>query len=213
MIHDGYNRFADIRTKDGETLRIVYRPALDQERLELANRLYFLDDESQTAESLGLEIEKRVLNFEWIPGNQIFAARDALIDAVLGRNPKSTEKEDAENLRHGVRLLVEHPEMQNVNCDDCRKWQMDPLTGKISVRGGKPLERLPEDVLLCDTARGCPKGTWKKPFDLSIKNQLAFNHYLECRAIGQFPDDAIVRRNAAIIANEMTNARFTCFSV
>jgi hypothetical protein len=24
-------------------------------------------------------------------------------------------------------------------------------------------------------------------------------HYQECRAVGQFPDDAIVRRNAAII--------------
>jgi hypothetical protein len=35
--------------------------------------------------------------------------------------------------------------------------------------------------------------------ELSAKNWRAYQHYLECAAVGQFPDDAIVRRNAAII--------------
>lgn len=37
---------------------------------------------------------------------------------------------------------------------------------------------------------------------LSDKNRQAYWHYRQCKAIGQFPaDDAIVRRNAAIIAS------------
>ena len=35
--------------------------------------------------------------------------------------------------------------------------------------------------------------------DLSEKNRLAYLHHLECKAVGQFPADAIVRRNAALI--------------
>jgi hypothetical protein len=35
--------------------------------------------------------------------------------------------------------------------------------------------------------------------ELSDRNWLAWQHYRECRAIGRFPDDPIVRRNAAII--------------
>ncbi|MEQ8788878.1 MAG: hypothetical protein RIC55_21380 [Pirellulaceae bacterium] len=31
------------------------------------------------------------------------------------------------------------------------------------------------------------------------RNTLAYEHYLRCRATGQFPIDAIVARNAAII--------------
>lgn len=34
---------------------------------------------------------------------------------------------------------------------------------------------------------------------LSVKNQRAFRHYRECVAVGEFPNDGIVRRNAAII--------------
>lgn len=35
--------------------------------------------------------------------------------------------------------------------------------------------------------------------DLTDKNRLAYLHFLECDAVGAFPADAIVRRNAAII--------------
>lgn len=36
--------------------------------------------------------------------------------------------------------------------------------------------------------------------ELSERNLLALQHYQRCKAVGQFPDDALVRRNAAIIA-------------
>jgi hypothetical protein len=40
---------------------------------------------------------------------------------------------------------------------------------------------------------------------LSGRNLRAYVHYRECRAVGRFPDDAIVRKNARLIrdAEEM----------
>ena len=35
--------------------------------------------------------------------------------------------------------------------------------------------------------------------ELSAWNWQAYEHYCECKAVGQFPDDAIVRRNAGLI--------------
>jgi hypothetical protein len=37
--------------------------------------------------------------------------------------------------------------------------------------------------------------------ELSPRNRRAWQHYEQCRAVGQFPDDPIVRRNAAICAS------------
>jgi hypothetical protein len=39
--------------------------------------------------------------------------------------------------------------------------------------------------------------------ELSERNFLAYQHYLECRATGSFPDDAIVRRNARVLRSIM----------
>ena len=53
---------------------------------------------------------------------------------------------------------------------------------------------------MCRREEGCPKGTPENSRALSESNQRCYEHYLECRAVGKFPDDPIVRRNAAIIA-------------
>lgn len=45
----------------------------------------------------------------------------------------------------------------------------------------------------------CPKGHIDKQKGLSEKNLKAWGHYIECRAVGEFPEDSIVRRNAGII--------------
>lgn len=34
---------------------------------------------------------------------------------------------------------------------------------------------------------------------LSAKNRRAYRHYRMCRAVGRFPPDAVVERNAALI--------------
>ncbi len=46
---------------------------------------------------------------------------------------------------------------------------------------------------------GCPKGTPENPKSLSPKNEQAYQHYRECRAVGVWGDDPIVRQNAAVI--------------
>lgn len=45
----------------------------------------------------------------------------------------------------------------------------------------------------------CHKGTPEDQKGLSKKNLLAYQHYIECKATGDFPKDAIVRKNAGII--------------
>lgn len=47
---------------------------------------------------------------------------------------------------------------------------------------------------------GCPKGTPENQKGLSDQNLQALRHYQECKAVGSFPDDPIVRRNARIIS-------------
>lgn len=50
-----------------------------------------------------------------------------------------------------------------------------------------------------DPNRGCPKGTPENQRTLWPENELCYEHYRECRAVGRFPNDSVVRRNAAII--------------
>lgn len=198
MIDDGYYLTHEI-IADECSLRVVYRPALRRERYELANRLHFLNDDRLARECYAAEIEKRVWNIADVPTGAS-CVRAPLLDAVLGIDPKNPEGEDAENLREGLRLELENPGLAKVSCNECRKFWMDPLTGQTVIRGGRKMERPDYARLLCETARGCPKGHYSNPKGLSAKNRKAMRHYLECRAVGKFPDDAIVRNNAKIIA-------------
>ncbi len=65
---------------------------------------------------------------------------------------------------------------------------------------GRPILRPPGTFPPCRIPGvGCPKGTPENPRGLSTANQAAWRFDRECRAAGVFPDDPIVRRNAAII--------------
>ena len=46
---------------------------------------------------------------------------------------------------------------------------------------------------------GCPKGSPDAGIELTDQNWLAYQFHQECKAVGRFPGDPIVRRNAAII--------------
>lgn len=65
----------------------------------------------------------------------------------------------------------------------------------VMVRG-EPLRRPKGTTPPCRGGKGCPKGTPENSNALSPKNEEAYQHYLECRAVGQFPDDMIVKKNA-----------------
>lgn len=206
-ISDGYNRFAELLVGK-EVLRLEYRPALKRERFELFNRMVMLGDEASARNLLEIEIHSRVFatNFDLSrivsPENpRLF---DAAVKCVLGQAPRIDEEQDARNLREGVRLYLQYPALSRLSCGTCQKWLMDPLSGRIWDRNGKPIPRSLEDALLCQTPEGCPKGTPDAPKSLSPKNEQALRHYLECQAVGHFPDDAIVKRNARIIREVYT---------
>lgn len=203
-IDDGYNRFAELKLEH-DMIRIEYRPALRRERLTLFNRMVSFGDRQFSYELLLKEIHNRIIstpfNVERCSDTEskLFPAA---VKCVLGQKPYFDEESDARNLREGLWLLLHYPKLANLSCEFCQKWNMDPITGEIFKRGQRHLPRFPEDTLLCNTHAGCPKGNPANPKGLSAKNRQALRHYLECKAVGQFPDDAIVRRNAKIISDE-----------
>lgn len=97
-------------------------------------------------------------------------------------------------------LILEHPEVAWRDCDHCQQFFYTP-DGKVATwaNGTQFRKRGPKELPPCRTASGCPKGTPEAPKSLNLVNLQAYIHYQECRAVGQFPDDAIVRQNARII--------------
>ena len=100
-------------------------------------------------------------------------------------------------------MILEDPQVAWRDCKHCQRWMYDEKTGKP-----EKLERSPHpDKLVarhgdpppCRTKKGCPKGTPEKSKNLTFANEEAYAHYLECKATTSFPDDPIVRRNAAVI--------------
>lgn len=103
-------------------------------------------------------------------------------------------------------MLLMHPEVAARSCDDCRRYVYKP-DGEIlrrPARVGLPVLRPAGSPTPCHT---CPKIPADSPVrdpsqavELNAKNRQAYWHYQQCAAVGHFPDDPIVKRNAAIIA-------------
>ena len=102
-------------------------------------------------------------------------------------------------------LLGLYPEIYRRDCQMCLKFAFDEKTGRMERgRDGQPEPRLgnmgPSFLAPCrDPNQGCPKGTPENPRTLTEENETCLEHHRECVAIGRFPNDAVVRRNAAII--------------
>lgn len=103
-----------------------------------------------------------------------------------------------------VRLILFHPEVANRSCSDCRKW-IYREDGERLTRGPEriPVPRAPGAPTPCAS---CPKIPMDSPakdaahaISPSDRSLQAYRHYLECEAVGHFPDDPIVCRNAGII--------------
>ena len=85
------------------------------------------------------------------------------------------------------------------SCDDCLMHVYCEKTGKRSEFHGEPIKR-GKLKPPCEHGDGkCPKGHHSNPVELSSRNLTAYFHYKTCQAVGSFPDDEIVRRNARII--------------
>lgn len=72
----------------------------------------------------------------------------------------------------------------------------------INNATGEPYARISASPTPCRWCPKIPAGVAKErknAVELDARNVDALIHYRECRAVGSFPDDWIVRRNAAII--------------
>lgn len=103
-----------------------------------------------------------------------------------------------------MRLLKLHPEVATRDCQHCLKFLYDAEGHPVERRGGTPetplyRERDELSPADCRTAKGCPKGTAESPVELNDRNWRCLEHHRECQAVGRFPDDDIVKRNARII--------------
>lgn len=89
------------------------------------------------------------------------------------------------------------------------EYEYDEETGKVEKNPstGEPLRRLSSEWAPCrryaagkrDKLGPCPKGTPEEQNSLLPENAEAYRHYKECQAVGNFPDDPLVRRHADVI--------------
>lgn len=96
--------------------------------------------------------------------------------------------------------MTHHPKVATRSCDHCLQYAYDEETGKPEENiNGDLIERHIGCPPPCKTEFGCEKGTPEKPLTLNRSNSLALLRFREWRAVGSFPDDAIVLWAAGII--------------
>jgi hypothetical protein len=100
--------------------------------------------------------------------------------------------------------MLAHPNFAALSCAMCEKVQH--VDGVISYRNTTPRTpnpRLKGQVTPCwkcpKIPDEAPRKTRPHAIEMSYKNRAAYLHYRECSAVGSFPDDPIVRRNAGVI--------------
>lgn len=103
----------------------------------------------------------------------------------------------------GVLLLLLHPALAVRDCRHCQVYQYNDGPGgdrRPTLWRGRPLKRAIGTFPPCRYPDvGCPKGTPERQRVLTPQNAAAYLHWQECEAVGRFPDDRIVRRNARLI--------------
>jgi len=227
-INDGYTFAAAFPPTDRlPQVQIEYRPLLSGERTRLSKQICRLStagcDRRVALSDLVIEIIlARLVSWD-LPGTTgqvrpiskatISRLGQELFDSIwraVFRVQGEEEADDARNLSEGVRLALTHPQLAARDCQHCQRFAYDELTGRPyqnPPRNGKLIPRPAGNQPPCRIdGVGCPKGTPENQTDLNDRNRQAYQHYLECRAVGSFPDDQIVRRNAALIRAEEDRA-------
>lgn len=207
MIHDGYSRRAK-PTNDTMSLRVIYRPALEDERRRFRYDLRFMQGEAKSrmlrefikqhiVEMGPLSVEEVEQQHEDLY-EQLFMLIQGLVVDASGERWVDVAGAMQENLVNGIKLEIANPRLAKRDCSDCKKWWYNETTGLVILNNrGEPQERF--GPTLCETPNGCAKGTPEKPRSLNTSNGWAWSHFKDCDAIGQFPNDPIVARNARVI--------------
>lgn len=96
-------------------------------------------------------------------------------------------------------LQRQYPALVLLPCQVCTEFVIDD--GWKVTKRRRPSGTFPPCRYAAKGAKDmeCPKGSPEDSKALTEQNQLAYKFHRECRATGHWPDDAIVRRNAAII--------------
>lgn len=217
MIFDGYSRHISLSVW-GKVLNVWYRPAIKRERDGFCNLIAELGQESAEREIyrfVGRHIVASDITFEqpvdvayamrMLDGRSaeafslLWQATNGSVEDSSGTIWQQVERDWQQNLYDGVLLERTNPKLAKRSCVDCKRFWFRESDGEIirSNSTGEPMLR--EGMTMCETEAGCLKGTPEKQKSLSKQNRWAYLHYQECKAIGSFPDDAIVRSNAMVI--------------
>jgi hypothetical protein len=229
FIADGYTRSARIDGSESHPpLHFEYRPMLWSDLMVLTDRIsqLNLEDEREVLEAdrrIAVELDRRLVTWTLndaegkpAPISTESLARIEirlfihLTEIVFGLSVESRRQEiaDRENLVAGVALWLTAPQLALRDCGDCERHVYNERTGRRSMHAGRPVERPAGTRAPCRLPHvGCLKGTPEAPRALSIQNRLAYQHYEECLAVGEFPDDPIVRRHAMLIRSVEASVR------
>jgi len=219
FLPDGYTRENLLEESGGRPpVRILSRPLLAAQRRQLNRETVRLSARGNAgleaaAERVVAAVAARLVDWDVCDAAgrplDIHPKTLAALDPDLFEELCTTvttfddEGSSAKKLIEGVRLILAAPRVAFRNCEHCqmyvydersgRPWQNPPGSGRLILR---PPEALPPCRL---PGIGCAKGTPDNPTELSVANQAAWRFDRECRATGNYPDDPIVRRNAALI--------------
>ncbi len=98
-------------------------------------------------------------------------------------------------------MIADHPEVAFRDCQTCLKYGFDEDGNIERDRAGRPELRIIANPPPCRTQAGCPKGTPENQRTLKAEPQQWLDAYMECKAVGDFPDDPFVRQVARVIAD------------
>lgn len=83
------------------------------------------------------------------------------------------------------------------------KYLYDEDTGERALKAGEPILRHAACPPLCQTRRGCPKGTPEQSNELSLRNRKTYQLFKEAQACGGLPpgweSDTYLRYNFSLI--------------
>ena len=200
-VGDGYEFFAD---HPEYNFTICYRPIIATERRELGRMAAAFGYERTNKDAIDRHLVKTTTG-DVPPQLELW---------VLGtmRLDRKDEQEQVNRLAHGVQLIHRYPAIGDRDCGQCVLYQFNEMDGKmVRDKHGQPLSRdsQPEHMQgpPCDwPGQTCPKGHYTEPKGFDELAKRAYVFHLECKAVGSWPDDPIVRRNARIIEQAIAEA-------
>lgn len=217
FIEDGYTRRFVLKTSV-QSVNGFYRPPTSAERKWIRYRMRCLSKQS-AVDCVSRWMSARIVEWDYTGFGLFtpdtfsmlqFAKKDEeafeeLFLIVSGCKPDGSgnawvkdEPRLMKNLFEGVLLELSHPNLAKRDCKMCKQFWYNEQTG-LPILKSDGTRLLRSGVTLCETEEGCKKGTPEDQKSLSKENRWAYEYHNLCRAVGHWPNDMIVKRNAAII--------------